>query len=217
MTRNVFDRELDHLHQELTHMGQRVNQMIEDTITAMNEQDADLARAVSVADDEVDAMEHRIEQACMRLIARQQPIARDLRTIGATLKIITDMERVADQCCDICEIILRLVGGPYVKPLVHLPLMFEKARTMFTQALDTFIRRDVDLARQVCKNDDEVDTYFTSIILELSGIMSNHPTQVPEAVDLMFITKYVERIGDHATNIAEWAIFMETGEHPDLN
>ena len=153
----------------------------------------------------------------MNLIALQQPIARDLRTIAACLKILTDIEREGDQCADICEILL--VGELNNNSLAtnHVVQMLEAARNMFRKAMDVFISRDVEAARAVCDSDDEVDAMFSRIILEVCNIISENPQNVMREVDLLFITKYIERIGDHATNIAEWVIYMETGVHPDMN
>ena len=153
----------------------------------------------------------------MNLIALQQPLARDLRAITATLKIITDMERIADQCADICEILATVSGLASFDPPPRLLEMFDKARKMFGGALDAYIRRDSALAETVCRSDDEVDALFSASILELCGKISREGAAVPENVDFMFIAKYIERIADHATNVAEWAVFVETGVHPNLN
>ena len=153
----------------------------------------------------------------MNLLALQQPIATDLRVIAACLKIITDIERVADQCADICDIIT--VGEIKNNSLAvsHVIQMMEAARTMFGQAMNAFMGRDVQLAKQVCAADDKVDAMFSSLVLEICNTITENPQDVMREVDLMFTTKYIERMGDHATNIAEWVIYMQTGEHPDLN
>ena len=137
--------------------------------------------------------------------------------ITATLKILTDMERVADQCADICEILSTVSGMTQQTASPRLLLMFSKARAMFAGALDAYLKRDADAARAICAMDDEVDSLFSATVLDLCGRLERHSSAVPESVDFMFIAKYIERIGDHATNIAEWAIFVETGVHPNLN
>jgi phosphate transport system protein len=153
----------------------------------------------------------------MNLLALQQPIASDLRMIATCLKILTDIEREADQCADICEILT--VGELNSNSLAinHVVKMLETARDMFHRSMDVFISRDVEAAKQICADDDIVDGMFSKIILEVCDTITQAPKNVMCEVDLIFITKYIERMGDHATNIAEWVIFMETGVHPDLN
>ncbi|MCI1964548.1 MAG: phosphate signaling complex protein PhoU [Oscillospiraceae bacterium] len=217
MPRRIFDRELNNLISRMTEMGNAVDQKIEQTISALKKMDLELAAEVANSDGEIDRMEHSIEKNCMELIALQQPIARDLRIVAACLKILTDIEREADQCADICEILT--VGELNTNSLAtaHVVKMLETARKMFCRSMDVFLSRSVDEAREICKSDDEVDSMFSKIILEVCGIITENPQNVMREVDLLFISKYAERMGDHATNIAEWVIFMETGVHPDLN
>lgn len=217
MPRNVFDRELERLGADLADMGRRVDVVMLDTIHCLKTMDTAAAGRVFGHDGEINAREKSIEQSCMNLIALQQPLARDLRAITATLKIITDMERIADQCADICEILSTVSGLAAFNPPPKLLEMFDKARRMFAGALDAYIRRDGKLAEAVCRSDDEVDALFSASILELCGKISQEGAAVPESVDFMFIAKYIERIADHATNVAEWAVFVETGAHPNLN
>lgn len=216
MARNAFDEELGRLRKDLVEMGARVEQAMDTALSALRTMDREAARQAVKSDDEIDAMEHRLEQACMTLIARQQPIARDLRVIAATLKILTDMERVGDQCADICEMVLTM-EKPLPQAVEAIAPMFGKAKEMFSRAINSYISSDVELARAVCAEDDAVDEAFSHNILMLCGSITDNPTVVPQAVDYMFVTKYIERMGDHATNIAEWTIYMATGEHPDLN
>jgi len=215
--RKIFDRELNNLISRMTEMGSAVDRKIEQTISSLKKMDLELAAEVAGSDNEIDRMEHTIEKNCMELIALQQPIAGDLRIIAACLKILTDIEREADQCADICEILT--VGDLNTNSLAaaHVVQMLETARKMFRRSMDVFLSRDVVEAREICKSDDEVDSMFSKIILEVCGIIAENPQNVMREVDLLFISKYAERMGDHATNIAEWVIFMETGVHPDLN
>lgn len=217
MPRNLFERELQKLNNTITEMGHRVDVIMQETIDVLKTQDIEKAEAVTHEDAEINAMEHDIEQMCMRLIALQQPIAHDLRTITSTLKMITDIERVSDQCTDICEIFATFPTDSSMKVPPKILQMFEKARGMFTGALDAFIRHDKESAKKICLEDDNVDSLFSKTVLELCGIIPENQLVIPQAVDYMFIGKYIERIADHATNIAEWAIFLETGVHPDLN
>ena len=217
MPRKMFDRELSDLISQIMKMGSMVDDRIVRTIQALRTMDLAAAAEVASGDGEIDRMEHSIEKRCMDLIALQQPIAGDLRTIAACLKILTDIEREADQCADICDILTvgELNGNSLA--VSHVVQMLEASHAMFRRAMDVILSRNVGEARAICMSDDEVDAMFSRIILEVCGIITENPQNVMREVDLLFIIKYVERMGDHATNIAEWVIYMETGEHPDLN
>jgi phosphate transport system protein len=217
VTRHFFDNELENLHLDLIKMGGLVEESIENTIIALVKQDIDLAREIFRNDDIIDELEKKIEKRCLNLIARQQPLAKDLRAISAALKIITDMERIADHSADIAEITIRMASQKYVKPLIDIPKMAEHAKQMVKNSIDAYVRQDTDLARKVCDSDDDVDELFQKIILELINIMKNNPQNIEQATDLMFIAKYLERMADHATNISEWVVYNVTGEHGNLN
>ncbi|TQI68844.1 phosphate signaling complex protein PhoU [Clostridium sp. KNHs216] len=217
MPRKIFDRELASLITQMTDMGNTVNQRIEDTIAALRTMDLEKAAEVANGDNEIDRLEHNIEKMCMNLIAMQQPIATDLRVIAACLKILTDIEREADQCADICDILTIGELNTNSLAITHVVQMLEAAHDMFRRAMDVFLSRNVEAAQAVCESDDIVDGMFSKIILEVCGIITQNPQNVMREVDLLFISKYIERMGDHATNIAEWVIYMETGMHPDLN
>ena len=217
MPRKYYDQKLSDLRRRMTDMGAMADERISQTIEALRTLDKEKADAVVHADAEINQQEHQIEQICMNLIALQQPIASDLRDVAACLKIITDIERVADQCADICDIISIGEIGRNSLILNHVIQMLHLARSMFTRAMDCFISRDEAAAREICKDDDAVDGMFSKIVLLVCETISKNPQNVMREVDLMFITKYVERMADHATNIAEWVIYMQTGVHPDLN
>jgi phosphate transport system protein len=217
MPRKLFDRELTDLISQMTDMGNMVDERIEGTITALRTMDIAKATEVANSDNEIDQTEHRIEKLCMNLIAMQQPIASDLRVIASCLKILTDIEREADQCADICEILTAAELNTNSLAVTHAVQMLEASHEMFRSAMNVFLSRDVEAAREVCRRDDYVDGMFSKIILEVCGIITQNPQNVMREVDLLFISKYIERMGDHATNIAEWVIYMETGNHPDLN
>ena len=217
MPRKLFDREINDLIHRMTDLGNDVDGRIQMTIDALRTLDIEKAKKVATSDNEIDSEEHRIEQICMNLIALQQPIASDLRTIAACLKILTDMEREADQCADICDILTIAELDRSSLALAHVVQMLEAAHEMFRGALDVFLSRDVEAARKVCQADDNVDAMFSKIVLEVCGSITESPQTVMCDVDLIFITKYVARMADHATKSAEWVIYMETDEHPDLN
>jgi phosphate transport system protein len=216
VTRHSFDQGLDDLHLDLINMGSLVEESIENTILALKRQDVELARKIFKNDDVIDELEQRIEKKCMNLIARQQPLAKDLRTISAALKIITDMERIADHSSDIAEITIRMANEKYIKPLIDIPKMAELAKQMVNKSIDAYIKQDINMAQEVCASDDEVDDLFNKIILELINIMKNDTKAIEQATDFMFIAKYLERMADHATNIGEWVVFNVTGEHDHL-
>lgn len=218
MPRKYFDQELESLNKRMTVMGDAIDERIAKTIQALRTGDTEIAQEVSLADSDIDRMEHENEKLCMNLIASQQPIASDLRVIAASLKILTDMEREADQCADICEIIATSGIVDFQSlPVTHIVQALEKAHDMFSGAMNVFLSRDLGAARQICLDDDVIDTLFGKVVLEVSAAIAQNLGRVMQDVDLLFIMKYAERMGDHATNIAEWVIYMVTGEHPSLN
>jgi phosphate transport system protein len=214
--RHFFEKDLEELHMKVIKMGSLVEESIDNTIIALKRQDVELARRIFKADDIIDSLEQDIEKTCLNLIARQQPVARDLRTISTALKIITDMERIADHSSDIAEITIRMENEKYIKPLIDIPKMAELAKQMVNKSIDSYIHQDIELAKEVCDSDDSVDDLFSKIILELVNIMKNDPSTIDQATEFMFVAKYLERMGDHATNIAEWVVFNVTGEHEHL-
>ena len=216
MSRHLFEKELETLHLELIKMGSLVEESIDNTIIALKKQDISMAKKIFANDDIVDDMERKIERICLTLIATQQPLAKDLRSISTALKIITDMERIADHSSDIAEITIRMAHEKYIKPLIDIPKMAELARIMVNKSIDAYIKQDMELALEVCNSDDAVDDLFSKITLELINLMKNDSTTIEQGIDLMLIAKYLERMADHATNIGEWVVFNITGEHEHL-
>jgi len=216
MVRNSFDKELEQLQSLMVKMAGLVEESIENSVIALKKQDIELARQVYESDDTIDDLESKIEKICINLIARQQPLAKDLRAISTALKIITDMERIADQAADIAELTIRIAAMKYIKPLIDIPLMADLVKKMVIKSIDSYIKQDIILAKEVCDSDDEIDDLFSKIVLELINIMKNNPETVEQATDFMFVVKYLERIGDHATNIAEWVVFNVTGSHEHM-
>lgn len=215
--RRHFHDELKQLTDNLLIMGNLVEQSIDKAILALKEQDLELAQQVVDEDDRIDQLELEIEAQCLTLIARQQPMAKDLRKIATGLKIITDMERIADHASDIAKTCLRIGNEPLIKPLIDIPRMAERARAMLKMALDSFVEENVEMAYQVCKDDDEIDKCHNQIFRELLTYMMEDPRNIRQATFLLFVSSYLERIGDHATNLGEWLIFMVTGERQELN
>ncbi len=217
MARMHYEQELQRLHEKIEAMGRRVDDFMACTLHCLKDMDIEEARLLVPQDEEVNQMQTKLEQRCMSLIALQQPLARDLRVITATLKMVTDMERVADQCTDICELLSTVPGLEKAEMPAVLLTMLEKARDMFGRAVDAYLRQDVPQARAVCRDDDEIDRLFALAVRQECGQISALTEGIDERVEFLFIAKYIERMGDHATNIAEWAIFVEDGVHPDLN
>lgn len=211
--RSRFDEQLEKLNTALIEMGAMIEYAIENASKALRTRDLDLAREVIAFDRRTDEKEREIETLCLKLLLQQQPVARDLRLISAALKMITDMERISDQAADIAEIVIMLNGDPYIKPLVDIPQMATETIWMVTSAIDAFVEHDLDKARAVVDHDDVVDDLFDRIKADLIGLIGENDANGGQALDLLMIAKYLERIGDHATNIAEWVEFSITGTH----
>lgn len=213
--RNRFDTQLEQLNNELIEMGALIERSIESAVTAITEQSAEQARKAILFDNEIDEKERQIESLCLKLLLQQQPVARDLRLISAALKMITDMERIGDQAADISEIAIMLQGKTYAKKLEHIPQMAQATSKMVTESIDAFVKRDLELAEAVCRYDDVVDELFDKVKNELVEMIHTNADNREQAIDFLMIAKYFERIGDHATNIAEWVIFAITGNHKE--
>ncbi len=211
--RSHFDEQLHKLNEEMIRMGSMIEHAIEQAGILMASRDAEHARTVIAADVEVDRKEREIETLCLRLILMQQPVARDLRLVSSALKMITDMERIGDQAADIAEIISMPVKGQrYVYPEL-LQQMGLAAGNMVNRAVDAFVKRDVDLAHEVIESDDVVDALFNDVKKELLQTMKKHSEFGMQLLDALMIAKYLERIGDHACNIAEWVEYAVTGTY----
>ena len=199
--RNRFDSQLETLNEMLIHMGELCEIAIADATKALETEDLSLAKKVIESDEEIDHQEKDIENLCLKLLLQQQPVARDLRQISAALKMITDMERIGDQTADIADI----------------RLMAEAAAKMVRDSVSAYVQKNLELARRVMCADDTVDAMFDKIKQELVDFISKREsTNADQAIDLIMIAKYLERIGDHATNIAEWVEFSITGTHASL-
>ena len=211
--RITFEEQLRLLNQELLEMGALIEHAIQSASEALIKQDVESANSAITFDREVDQKERDIEALCLKLLLQQQPVAKDLRLISAALKMITDMERIGDQAADISGIVIYLNGKPYITSLEHLPQMAEASIRMVSGSIDAFINKDLALAREIIAMDDIIDDLFDTIKGELIDLISRNPENGEQAVDLLMIAKYFERIGDHAQNIAEWAEYSITGVH----
>ena len=212
MMRSSFDSQLRQLNNELIEMGALCEEAITLSAKALAEGSAKIAGGVAPIDNEIDKMECDIETLCLKLLLRQQPVAGDLRQISAALKMITDMERIGDQAEDIAEIIAFLNGRSGAE-CGDIDKMAKAATKMVTNSIEAFVKCDVELAKEVIAQDDIVDDYFNRVKQDLIERISSDPSDGEFALDLLMIAKYFERIGDHATNIAEWVMFSVTGVH----
>ena len=208
--RNHFDTQLNTLHVELIKMGALCEESIAAAMKSVLDEDAAMADRTAAAEREIDRKERDIEALCMKLLLQQQPVARDLRAISSALRMISDMERIGDQAADIAEISGFLAGCP-LTGRVHLKEMAVEAVQMVTDSVDAFVKNDLDLAHSVMKHDDLVDGFFRQIKDELIALIVEDSHNGEFCIDLMMIAKYLERIGDHAVNIAEWVEYSITG------
>lgn len=208
-----FDEQLEQLNKEIISMGTLVEQAIEMAVDALIRQDVEKAKKAMDFDEEVDRKEKIIENLCLRLLLQQQPVARDLRIISAALKMITDMERIGDHATDISDLAIALSSLPHIEQLTHIEQMAKETMLMLIQGLEAYVEKDYDKAEKVIARDDIIDGLFTRIKQELIDVIQKNSDCASQAADLLMVAKYFERIGDHATNIAEWAIFSITGKH----
>jgi phosphate transport system protein len=217
MTRATFERELQQLQDELLALGSRVEQAITESVQLLRRRDFVGSRRLIAADQEINEERYAIENTCLTLIARQQPMAGDLRTIAAVLEIVTELERISDYAKGIAKINLLIGDQPLVKPLVDIPQMAEKARDMLHRALAAFARQDVAAARAIPLEDDEVDTLYYQVYRELANVIIADPSTIDRANYLLWVAHNLERTADRVTNICERVVFTVTGQMIELD
>ena len=211
--RNRFDQQLDRLNVELITMGALCEQAIATVAKAMLDRDNSLISNAMEVERKIDQMERDIESLCLQLLLRQQPVASDLRTISAAMRMISDMERIGDQAADIAEI-LNFVGEDSVGSAAHIGDMARATIKMVTDSVESFVQSDLRMAEETIRYDDVVDALFDQVKAELTKLLVSSPDQGQRCLDLLMIAKYFERIGDHAVNVAEWVCYSITGFHP---
>jgi phosphate transport system protein len=216
-TRETFDRDLTQLQDDLLRMGALVDEALRRSMEALRERSVDLAEAIIQDDNRIDALHLDLEDRCLRLMATQQPMAKDLRTIAAVWTMTIDLERMGDHAEDIARATKRLAEQPLLKPLIDIPRMAEIVRGMLRDGLDAFVRRDTALAQRMAQKDDEVDHLYSQVFRELLTYMIEDPRNIQRATHLLMVAQALERMGDHATNIAERVIYMVTGTLKELN
>ena len=214
--RNRFDEQLNNLNNELITMGALCEEAISAAVKLLVDNDVKMKERVWEADKQIDQKERDIETLCMKLLMQQQPVASDLRTISSALKMISDMERIGDQASDIAEI-AEYANGCGMQSETHIADMARATIQMVTDSIDSFVKKDVELAHTVISHDSVVDDLFDKVKGELITAIENKAANAEALIDLLMIAKYFERIGDHAENIAEWVIYSITGKHAEDN
>lgn len=215
MMRRNFNNKLKNLKNEMLKMGSLVEETIYDSIEALKEQDLELAKQVIERDDQIDEYEVEIEEKCIQLIALQQPVARDLRTIIVISKVVTDLERIGDHASNIAHMVLEIGQAELIKPLIDVPRMTDIVNRRLRESLNAFLEFDVEKAQEIAQEDEKVDQLDEQILRELLTFMMNDPATINQAIFLIFISRFLERIGDHSTNICERVIYMATGERDE--
>lgn len=210
--RKSFHESIRELKNDMLKMGSMVEDAIHKSIQALKERDLDLAEQVMKDDDQIDDFEITLEEKCTKLIALQQPVAKDLRTIIVISKLVTDLERIGDHASNIAKMVLEIGDEPLIKPLIDIPRMTEIVTRRLRQSLDSFVNLDIELAKKVAQEDEEIDILDEQILRELITFMLEDPKTIRQATSLMFISRFLERIGDHSTNICERVIYMVSGE-----
>ncbi len=214
--RNRFSEQLERLHVEMIQIGALCEDAISAAAKALMNGDETLAQAAEDAEREIDEKEREVETLCLKLLLQQQPVAKDLREVSSALKMISDLERIGDQAADIAEL-TRFVRIPEGTGRQRIQEMAEAVIRMVTDSVDSFVKRDLELAREVCREDDQVDELFNQVKAELIEMIAKDAASGELWLDLIMVAKYLERIGDHATNVAEWVEYAITGVHPSNN
>lgn len=209
--RVTYELELEKLNQDLKEMAHMVENAIEQTFVAFEDQNHEKAEEIIKGDRTINDMERAVESRCLSLILRQQPVACDLRQVSTALKVVTDLERIGDHASDIAELILRIKVEHAYHIVKHLPTMAAAAQKMVHDAIEAFIAQDLEAAMEIIKRDDEVDTLFNQVKTDVIDLLKTSPNQADQGIDLLMIAKYLERIGDHAVNVCEWTQFSKTG------
>lgn len=205
--RSKFDEQLLELNKEMIEMGNKIIESIKNAIDALVTRNEIEARTIMEGDVEVDRLQKKIENICFNLLIQQQPVARDLRTVTAAMKMVTDMERIGDHAADISEITILMGQGSQIERFEHISKMATETMIMLNHSIEAYVEKDIEKAKEVISHDDIVDALFDEAKKDVIQLILNSPNEGEEATDLLMVAKYFERIGDHATNIAEWVIY----------
>ncbi|RJE47519.1 MULTISPECIES: phosphate signaling complex protein PhoU [unclassified Dehalobacter] len=217
MTRNSFATSLEELSHDVLMMGNLVENVISSAVKSLEERDLKLAEKVLEDDDIVDNFQLEIEDKCLTMLALQQPMAGDLRTIGTALKIVTDLERIADHAVDIAEVTIKLSNEPLVKPLVDIPKMAKMAREMLRDSITAYTNKDLKMAQNLAVKEKEVDRLYQLVYEDLLHLMQKDQKNISQGINLLLVALSIERVADHVTNLGEWTIYLASGKRKDLN
>jgi len=215
--RQAFEKEMAAVNQEILRMGVTVEEAVHRAVQSLVNRDEALARAVVAEDAAIDALGHQIEDRCSVLIAREQPVATDLRRLVTGLKIVTQLERMGDHALHVAKGTLRILPEPYMKPIIDIPRMAEIGIGMIRDVLSAFLDDDDRLAREVAQRDRQIDELHNQVMREVFTYMMENSRFISQSISLLFISRFLERIGDHVTNICEWVVYGSTGERVELN
>lgn len=217
VVRKELDEGLEQLKTLLVDMGERVEKVLGDSMLALQQLDKASAETIIKQDMDLNQIEEKISAVGAKLIATQQPVAKDLRRILIAFKMASDLERMGDLSVDIAKAVIRIQGNVLIKPLIDLPRMAEICQTMIYESIQSYIREDVDLAYKMAKDDDTIDALYKQILIELVALMTETPKTISQSIHLLLVGRSIERIADHATNIGEEVVYLVTGKRPDLN
>ncbi|WP_219838136.1 phosphate signaling complex protein PhoU [Paenibacillus sp. R14(2021)] len=217
LKRKELDEGLEQLKSMLIEMGNRVDNVLGEAMSALEKLDTTAARRIIAADIELNRIEESIDLLGARMIATQQPVAKDLRRILIAFKMASDLERMGDLSVDIAKVVVRLDGQTHMKPLVDLPQMADIARQMIRESIESYVHENVNLAYKMAKDDDQVDALFSQVVGDLFALMMDNPKSITQASQISFVGRYIERIADYATNIGESVVFLVTGKRAELN
>lgn len=215
--RGHYDQQLADIKHKVLRMGSMVENIIDEAVTSLKNQDIELAKKIYTDDDKIDNMEIEIEHDCVNILALQQPLARDLRTITTALRIIADLERMGDHAVNIAKVTLQIGKEKLIKPLIDIPKMAELSQKMVRMSLDAFVKEDTELAKESVEIDEQVDKLYNDIMEEVIELIRTDERYIAQGTKFLFVARYLERIGDHTTNICERIIYMITGELKEIN
>ncbi|MGQ8871494.1 phosphate signaling complex protein PhoU [Paenibacillus sp. TSA_86.1] len=215
--RKEFDQELEELRTLLKQMGEHVGNALDGAIKSLQTLDVEKAQVIIKNDANLNALEDKIMELGSKLIITQQPVAKDLRRIIVAFKISSDLERMGDLALDVAKVTIRMEGQELIKPLVDIPRMAEVVKSMIDESIESYLKENTDLAYKMAQTDDQVDQLYSNMIRDLYTLMTDQPTNASQAMLLLMVGRYIERIGDHATNIGESTVYLVTGQRPDLN
>ncbi len=215
--RQHYSQALKQIDTDIVTMGTLVEEAIQKSMTCLQNKDVELAERIIADDEKINRLETQIEDACTQIIAQEQPVASDLRKVITSLKLVTQIERMGDHAVHIAKAVKKLAGEEYMKPIVSIPIMADIATHMLHEVLTAFVENDAEMAIEIAKRDDKIDELHNGVMREVLTYMMQDPKNIGQSIHFIFISRYLERFGDHVTNISEWVVYNSTGKHVELN